>query len=125
MNTELMQIILLITMPLWVICIVWALFIYISRKYTRTYKIDKDFFYIGGIYNRKKIRLSDISEVNIYHSWLEPRRHPALWTVRIDYSKGKYARFFISVTDAPDYKGFQMKELFLGYIRPCYVDHAM
>ena len=131
-NVELFQVILWITIPALVLCGIGLFLLSTVGEKGKLYSIDDTFLYIYGMCHKlhpKKIRLSNIDEVIIYHSWLEPGvggrwLRGQRWTVRMRYSKERYTRFMLSDQDTPDYKLSVVKDIF-GYSAPAGADQAV
>ncbi|GEM_PF-3581697 len=66
-----------------------------------------ELLYMPSFLHPKKIPLSEIDEVVIYHSWFEPTRKGVRgrrWTVRVRHSNNKHTRFMICDKEIPNYE---------------------
>ena len=128
MNIELLQVVFWITIPGLVICVIGLWLLSTVGEKGRVYSVDDTSLHIYRMLHRfrpKKIRLSDIEEAVLFHSWLEPSRgtRGGRWMVRVRYSGTRYACFMLSDQDAPDHRPSIAKDIF-GYSTPAGADRA-
>ena len=117
MNMELLQIVLWIMIPAFVIIGIGFFLLSTVGKNGKIYSVDDTFLHIYGMLHPffpKRIRFSDMDEVVFYHSWLEPIGRGRWWTVQVRYLSDCRMRFMISDRDAPDYNPSIVKDFF-GY----------
>lgn len=116
---DLLKIILLFTLPFLLISLMCIFLLSTIGKSGKIYSIDEEYLQIYRMLHKvcpKKIPLSDINEVVIYHSWFEVltwmgggSEHK--WTVRVNYLDDKQIRFIMNAYDNPAYKRPTEKEI--------------
>lgn len=119
LDIDLLKIILLVTHPFLLISLLCIFLLSTIGKNGKIYSIDEEYLQIYRIVHNvcpKKIPLSNINEVVIYHSWFEiltrmggESEHK--WTVRVNYLNDKQIHFIINAYDHPDYKRPTVKEM--------------